>query len=64
MKQRVNGEQSEPPMKLRKVDYVKLAKICGKDAYESAREAGLPEETALTFGKVFGTPVEPEFRIS
>lgn len=46
------------------VDYEKLAEESGEEAYRSAKEAGLGEEVASTFRRVFGTPVEPEFRTS
>jgi len=64
MKRRIPQTECTPPRKIRKIDYVKLARKSGEDAYTSVKEAGLPEEIALTFRKVFGTPVEPEFRIS
>jgi len=62
MRPRSKRPVTKIPKKLRRIDYDKLASESGEEAYRSAKEAGLPEDIALNLRKVFGAPLEPEFR--
>jgi sugar/nucleoside kinase (ribokinase family) len=49
---------------IRKVNYEEFARQSGDEAYQNAKDAGLPEPIAKRFREVFGHPIEPEFRPS
>jgi len=57
-------KEARPAVQMHKVDYEELARESGEEAYQNAKQAGLPEEVALRFKDVFGTPIDPEFRTS
>lgn len=45
-------------------DYDGFARVAGRIAFEEAKEAGLSEEVAKKFERIFGAPIEPEYRLS
>ena len=59
-----NTEDSTDTTSIRKVNYEEFARQSGDEAYQNAKDAGLPEPTARRFGEVFGHPIEPQFRPS
>lgn len=59
-----NTKKHGAEIQMHKIDYEEFARESGEEAYQNAKRAGLPEEVALRFKVVFGTPIDPEYRTS
>jgi hypothetical protein len=57
-------EERTEATSIRKFDYEEFARRSGEEAYQDAKDAGLPEPIARRFKEVFGSPIEPDFRPS
>jgi hypothetical protein len=51
-------------IRLLKVNYDTLARTCGENAYNRAKEAGLSDEAAEVYQEIWGAPITPEDRVS